>query len=238
MVPYVRSCMEEKVFAASKFEDFDELSRHVLARARALFSLDKYEDAASAFTHCMILTEREHPEHMLEYLEWRGVMMHNIASCYHHMLEFDVALMYYEFAAHDFEEVVQKASWHSLASAAFIGGGVNLQRLQFVKQRLEDVHCSRLPAKGLYLDAHGNLHTSVIDEDSQKQASACALAAEDLCSRHPTPLTTIPNALRRIPASSRDCATGIQIRKQQAKLQYFISGHSAWFASGEVHADC
>jgi hypothetical protein len=74
----------------------DEVANAVLCRARGLFQLLEYEDALVAFTQCLALTERteigsDRGAATVDYLEWRGALVHNIASCHHHLGRFDVA---------------------------------------------------------------------------------------------------------------------------------------------------
>jgi tetratricopeptide (TPR) repeat protein len=195
-----------------KFDSVESLAHHVLGRARGLFALEKYADAAAAFTQCMALTEKYADD--VEYLEWSGAIVHNIASCYHHMGELDVALMYYDFAARDFKKALK------LTSGGLGVTSINRRRLQFVNQRLDDIQCSRPPNKDTYLDSSGQRCTVVSDEQAE---TAAAKAAEDLCSRAATaPLQTIPNALVQLPASCERDALKVD-------LHYFSDGEAGWF---------
>ena len=75
----------------TKLGSVDEVSQVILRRARALFQMLEYEEALVAFTQCIALTEGGEGTPDSDYLEWRGALVHNIASCHHHLGHFDVA---------------------------------------------------------------------------------------------------------------------------------------------------
>lgn len=217
----------------SKLESVELLTRQVLERARCLYSLDRYSEAVSAFLQCIALTEGQpRLQPSLEQLESSGVMLHNIASCHHHMGRYDVALVFYELAAANFQQAIRESE-----SPLFVDirgllsdGCVNQRRLQFVNQRLEDVHHSRVPDKQVYLDASGYRHTVVANEETREEAASCAAAAQDLCSKTPTPLASIPNALLSI-SGPCESAIGRPESHIRSHLRYFRDGDAIWFRS-------
>mmetsp|Transcript_12025 Transcript_12025/g.29785 ORF Transcript_12025/g.29785 Transcript_12025/m.29785 type:complete len:231 (-) Transcript_12025:25-717(-) len=219
--------------ARAKFESVHLLARHVLVRARSLFTLEDYAAAAAAFTHCMALTEERTPAHPSDYFEWRGAIVHNIASCHHHLGRADVALAYYELAARDFERALRLEA----ATPAWLAEGeVNRRRLAFVRQRLEDVHCGRTPRKDTYLDSNGYRHSVEVSPSAREQAAALAAAAEDLCAGRPEPLATIPNALLQLPELREGEASFEGCAESRAPLHYFRDGDAIWFARLEATA--
>ena len=126
-----------------KCESLDVLVMQVVFRARSLFRLQQYSDALVAFSHAMALTETTDEDVDLEYLEMHGSMVHNIASCYHHLGALDVAQMYYEAAKADFRK------------ALTTGSKANSRRLTFVNERLQDLNQCRMPVTGTYCDSRG-----------------------------------------------------------------------------------
>eukprot|EP00966_Prymnesium_polylepis_P154902 3577192-Prymnesium_polylepis.1 len=142
--------------SSTKYESAEQLAHHVLERARGLYNLERYADAAIAFQQCLALTEERSPASLVNYLEWRGAVVHNLASCYHNLSYFDVAQIYYELAARDFEHCVAQTSGLALAGPLLSDSNINKRRLGFVRQRLDDVNCGRPPDKETYLDSGGN----------------------------------------------------------------------------------
>ena len=160
-----------------KPETLEELAESVAECARSLFRLQEYRSALAAFTHCVAL--KEHEARTSDFMEWRGAMLFNMASCFHHLGERDAARAYYDHAASDF------------ASAA--RSDTNQRRQGFVNQRLEllEEHCK--PQIDTYLDSDGFRRTVLFNPE---YAAALVAEAADLCGgTQRALLATVPNAL-------------------------------------------
>ena len=163
--------------AQSKPESLEALAEHVLECARALFYLNQYWPALAAFTHCLALREST-AEPTVEYIEWRGAMLHNIATCFHHLGVLDAALVYYEYAAADFGNSASD---------------VNRARIAFVKERLVAVADKRMPRTDTYLDSDGYRRSVNVDATA---AAAVIAECADLCGGTARALlNSVPNAL-------------------------------------------
>ena len=188
-----------------KWESMDDVVMQIIRRARSLFRLQRYDEALIAFSNVMALIERQDSsDYDIDYLEMHGSMVHNIASCFHHLRAFDVAQIYYEAAAQDFRVAVST------------GSATNQRRLEFVNERLNELEQSVLPDGRTYCDSSGApaqvpathpfscrqldrpTHTGYKRPDEAVDAhveTAVASAVEDLCSRQRPLFATIPNAL-------------------------------------------
>ena len=80
----------------------------------------------------------------------RGAIVHNIASCLHHLGELEAAQAYYEQAIQAFE----KAKTPFLERMMY--GNTNQRRVDFVKERLIDISWGRKPDGDKYLDENGH----------------------------------------------------------------------------------
>ena len=85
-----------------KFESLPEYANHLLNCGKRLFHKEQYEAALQAFMHSISVLEKPGQALTSDELEWRGAMLHNLASCLHHLDELDAALTYYELAIASF----------------------------------------------------------------------------------------------------------------------------------------
>ena len=80
----------------------------------------------------------------------RGAIVHNIASCLHHLGELEAAQAYYEQAIQAFE----RAKTPFLERMMY--GNTNQRRVDFVKERLIDISWGRKPDGDKCLDESPN----------------------------------------------------------------------------------
>ena len=60
----------------------------LLSEAKALFHRKEYEESLNTFTHCLAVTEKTRSSRDATV---RGAIVHNIASCLHHLGELEAA---------------------------------------------------------------------------------------------------------------------------------------------------
>jgi hypothetical protein len=128
--------------------------------------------------------------------------VHNLASCYHHLGEFDVAQVLYEFAIGDFckaggrnpAEAEEPDELLQIFKFMPTVDNVNSRRLRFSQQRLQMLNDACLPPIDVYLDETGTEYRR--HESLATDENGAIAAAEDLCSRARPIFSTIPNALR------------------------------------------
>ena len=123
-----------------------ELETKFSGQARQKFVSKDYEGALDLYAHCLALTERVQGS---EEPEVRGTNLHNLASCLHHMGEFEAARSYYEqahrvFSAQPAQDYLSSLIFHD----------VNQKRRDFVRERLIDINWGRKPGED-FLDASG-----------------------------------------------------------------------------------
>ncbi len=135
-----------QIGANVKKEVLTQLEWHLLAEAKDLFHSGKYEEALNTFTHCLAVTEKTRSS---KDLAVRGAIVHNIASCLHHLGELEAAQDYYEQAIGSFE----KAETPALERIMY--GDANKRRVDFVKERLIDIQWNRKPDNDVFLDENG-----------------------------------------------------------------------------------
>ena len=85
-----------------KFESVPEYANNLLTCGKQLFHQEQYEGALQAFMHSVSVLEQPGQTLGPDELEWRGAMLHNMASCLHHLAELDAARAYYELAITSF----------------------------------------------------------------------------------------------------------------------------------------
>lgn len=124
----------------------NDLEWRLLSEAKDLFHRAMYEEALNTFTHCLAVTEktRGHKE-----LAVRGAIVHNIASCLHHLGELEAAQEYYEQAIQSFNRA------ETPTMERLLHGDTNKRRVDFVKERLIDISWGRRPDADKFLDENG-----------------------------------------------------------------------------------
>jgi tetratricopeptide (TPR) repeat protein len=129
-----------------KKETLNQLEWNLLTEAKEQFHRAQYEEALNTFTACLAVTEKTRNS---KDFAVRGAIVHNIASCLHHLGEIEAAQEYYEQAISSFEKantgVVEKLLY----------GDTNKRRVDFVKERLIDISWGRKPDIDKYLDENG-----------------------------------------------------------------------------------
>ena len=85
-----------------KFESVPEYANYLLTCGKRLYHQEQYEGALQAFMHSVSVMEQPGQTFDADELEWRGAMLHNMASCLHHLAELDAARAYYELAIASF----------------------------------------------------------------------------------------------------------------------------------------
>ena len=85
-----------------KFESVAEYANYLLTCGKRLYHQEQYEGALHAFMHSVSVMEQPGQTFDADELEWRGAMLHNMASCLHHLAELDAARAYYELAIASF----------------------------------------------------------------------------------------------------------------------------------------
>lgn len=127
-------------------DTLNELEWRLLSEAKDLFHRAMYEEALNTFTHCLAVTEktRSHKE-----LAVRGAIVHNIASCLHHLGELEAAQEYYEQAIQSFNRA------ETPMMERLLHGNTNKRRVDFVKERLIDISWGRKPDADKFLDENG-----------------------------------------------------------------------------------
>jgi len=128
-------------------ETLQSLEWQLLSEAKALFHRKDYEESLNTFTHCLAVTEKTRSSRDATV---RGAIVHNIASCLHHLGELEAAQAYYEQAIQAFE----KAKTPFLERMMY--GNTNQRRVDFVKERLIDISWGRKPDGDKYLDENGH----------------------------------------------------------------------------------
>lgn len=127
-------------------ETLGQLEWNLLNDAKEQFHRGEYEQALNTFTATLAVTEKTRSSK--DYAV-RGAIVHNIASCLHHLGEIEAAQEYYEQAINSFEKaktgVVEKMLY----------GDTNKRRVDFVKERLIDISWGRKPDVDKYLDELG-----------------------------------------------------------------------------------
>ena len=76
-------------FLLEKFESVPEYANYLLTCGKQLFHQEQYEGALQAFMHSVSVLEQPGQTFDADELEWRGAMLHNMASCLHHLAELD-----------------------------------------------------------------------------------------------------------------------------------------------------
>ena len=69
-------------------ETLQSLEWQLLSEAKALFHRKEYEQSLNTFTHCLAVTEKTRSS---KDATVRGAIVHNIASCLHHLGELEAA---------------------------------------------------------------------------------------------------------------------------------------------------
>ena len=69
-------------------ETLQTLEWQLLSEAKALFHRKEYEESLNTFTHCLAVTEKTRSS---KDATVRGAIVHNIASCLHHLGELEAA---------------------------------------------------------------------------------------------------------------------------------------------------
>jgi hypothetical protein len=69
-------------------ETLQSLEWQLLSEAKALFHRKEYEESLNTFTHCLAVTEKTRSSRDATV---RGAIVHNIASCLHHLGELEAA---------------------------------------------------------------------------------------------------------------------------------------------------
>jgi len=128
-------------------ETLQALEWQLLSEAKALFHRKEYEESLNTFTHCLAVTEKTRSS---KDATVRGAIVHNIASCLHHLGELEAAQAYYEQAIQAFE----KAKTPFVEKMMY--GDTNKRRIDFVKERLIDISWGRKPDGDKYLDENGH----------------------------------------------------------------------------------
>ena len=127
-------------------ETLGQLEWNLLNDAKEQFHRGEYEQALNTFTATLAVTEKTRSS---KDFAVRGAIVHNIASCLHHLGEIEAAQEYYEQAINSFEKaktgVVEKMLY----------GDTNKRRVDFVKERLIDISWGRKPDVDKYLDELG-----------------------------------------------------------------------------------
>jgi len=126
-----------------KREALNELEWKLLSEAKDLFHRNMYEEALNTFTHCLAVTEKTRNSRDLAV---RGAILHNIASCLHHLGQYTAAQQYYEQAIDSFQKC--KTPMYE----KMLYGNTNQRRVDFVKERLIDISWGRKPDIDKYLD--------------------------------------------------------------------------------------
>ena len=85
-----------------KFESVPVYANCLLTCGKRLYHQEQYEGALQAFMHSVSVMEQPGQTFDADELEWRGAMLHNMASCLHHLAELDAARAYYELAIASF----------------------------------------------------------------------------------------------------------------------------------------
>mgnify|MGYP001273618874 CR=1 FL=1 len=93
-----------------KFESVPEYANYLLTCGKELFHQERYEGALQAFMHSVSVLEQPGQTFGPDELEWRGAMLHNMASCLHHLAELDAARAYYELAIASFRHAEVRLS--------------------------------------------------------------------------------------------------------------------------------
>lgn len=135
-----------QIGATVKKDTLNQLEWNLLTEAKEQFHRGEYEMALNTFTACLAVTEKTRNS---KDFAVRGAIVHNIASCLHHLGEIEAAQEYYEQAINSFEKakmpVVEKLLY----------GDTNKRRVDFVKERLIDISWGRKPDIDKYLDENG-----------------------------------------------------------------------------------
>lgn len=129
-----------------KKETLNQLEWNLLTEAKEQFHRAQYEEALNTFTACLAVTEKTRNS---KDFAVRGAIVHNIASCLHHLGEIEAAQEYYEQAIASFE----KANTGMVEKLLY--GDTNKRRVDFVKERLIDISWGRKPDIDKYLDENG-----------------------------------------------------------------------------------
>jgi len=129
-----------------KKDVLNQLEWNLLTEAKEQFHRAQYEEALNTFTACLAVTEKTRNS---KDFAVRGAIVHNIASCLHHLGEIEAAQEYYEQAITSFEKantgIVEKLLY----------GDTNKRRVDFVKERMIDISWGRKPDIDKYLDENG-----------------------------------------------------------------------------------
>lgn len=128
-----------------KREALQALESNLLSEAKDLFHREQFEEALGRFTHGLSLVEKTRTA---KDLTVRGAILHNIASCLHHLGQYDAAQEYYQQAIQAFTKC--KTPLHE----RLLHGNMNQRRLDFVKSRLIDISWGRKPDNDKYLNEH------------------------------------------------------------------------------------
>lgn len=178
-----------------KFESLPAYASNMLSCGKQLFHQQEYEAALQAFTQSIAVLEEPGSPLGADELEWRGALLHNMASCLHHLAELDAAMVYYDLALASFR--ASERLLHGLAAAAPSTDTVNGRRIAFVNQRLYDIANHTIPDARSFLDGSGNRRPVRIATGAAADAAAATAQAE-VGSAVGTRalLLTVPNALR------------------------------------------
>ena len=178
-----------------KFESLPAYASNMLSCGKQLFHQREYEAALQAFTQSIAVLEEPGTPLGADELEWRGALLHNMASCLHHLAELDAAMFYYDLALKSFR--ASERLLHGLAAAAPSIDTINGRRIAFVNARLHDIANSTIPDARSFLDGSGNRRPVRIATGVAAEAAAATAQAEvgpAVGTR--ALLLTVPNALR------------------------------------------
>lgn len=129
-----------------KKEVLNQLEWNLLTEAKEQFHRAEYELALNTFTACLAVTEKTRNS---KDFAVRGAIVHNIASCLHHLGEIEAAQEYYEQAIASFEKA------NTGVVERLLYGDTNKRRVDFVKERMIDISWGRKPDIDKYLDENG-----------------------------------------------------------------------------------
>jgi len=189
-----------------KFDTLAEYANHLLSCGKQLFHKEQYEGALQAFMHSISVLEQPGQSLGPDELEWRGAMLHNLASCLHHLHELDSAIAYYELAIASFRHADRLLAGIAAMSPAMQGfDTVNKRRIHFVNQRLHAIRLNLPPDTHNYMDSDGVQRRVHFPKGAEADAAAVAATVEVAATAGSAPalLFTVPNALRpRLPRST------------------------------------
>ena len=103
----------------------------------------------------MALLEKPGQSLDADELEWQGAMLHNVASCLHHLAELDAAQAYYELAIANFRRAEQLLFGIAALRPGPEHDSVNRRRIDFVNQRISDIGRQQAPDTRSYMDSSG-----------------------------------------------------------------------------------